>query len=272
MRKNLKEILKNMKRSKKMLLGTIAAMGALAVGTGAVSTFAWYTVNAATVDKNVSVTGEMVAANNTYTSGTITFSLEAAVTNASALILTDDYGQTYYKSGSTTYLDVSKVGAFAAGTQYGTLTLTLKASVAADKSVAESLNGLIDGYVDCNFTVMGTQNTAFKCIEYNNLSTPTNAPTQSDVKSAVTDGYTEKTATSVGSSRWVDERTATWADAGHASNKRYTVTASSAPGNEVTLGTWKWFIGLDGSVMTAKQTLTITPTLVGDGVKINFGA
>lgn len=49
-----------MKKSKKLMLGTIAAMGALAIGAGAVSTFAWYSAtNNATVSAKTFTEGSI---------------------------------------------------------------------------------------------------------------------------------------------------------------------------------------------------------------------
>ena len=257
-----------MKKSTKILVPALAVL-ALGMAASVTGTVAWYSVGAASTTKNVAVTGALNSATNEYSAGSITFKLAATVTNGTEVILTDDYGMTYYTSGSTNYLDVTKIGSFSQGSQYALLTLSLTAEVASGHSVSEALNGLVGGTLTSNFTVSGTQNSGFKCTAVAVNSDPT-APTQAASANSETSGYTEKVYTSSGSSKWVDERTATWANVAH-SDQVYTVVASSVTGNVATLATYKYFVGLDGTVITDSTELTITPTLTGAN-GINFGA
>ena len=68
-----------MKKNKKLFLASIAAMGAVAIGTGAVSTFAWYT---ATTSVKISASGDALGL--TTTQSTVSFSsLDVTITIAS---------------------------------------------------------------------------------------------------------------------------------------------------------------------------------------------
>ena len=91
-----------MKKSKKLMLGTIAAMGALAIGAGAVSTFAWYessmaaTANKGSLDQTITAIKGEADGENVYINVTITTTTAPELSRASD-------GKTYYKVGDNLY-------------------------------------------------------------------------------------------------------------------------------------------------------------------------
>ena len=86
-----------MRKNKKLLLASVAAMGALALGVGATSTFAWYTVNAS-VSRNVSGNlGEIVTSCDLNLSGQ-QIDITLAREDSGNMALTHATGDTSYES------------------------------------------------------------------------------------------------------------------------------------------------------------------------------
>ena len=102
-----------MKRNKKLMLTAISAMGLVALGTGAVSTFAWYAAtNNATVDVLVGNSGTMTMANTTISANNYDV-------NFSFGDLTDTTPElAHLGSGDSDYINGESGAKYTAGTLY----------------------------------------------------------------------------------------------------------------------------------------------------------
>ena len=91
-------------------------------------------------------------ASNEYTSSeVVTFTVTASVADAS-LILTDDWGLTYYYAGSTKILDTGKISGLTENTQYAIVTIPVTASVGEGKLIANALNTLVGKKFNVSFS------------------------------------------------------------------------------------------------------------------------
>ena len=136
-----------MKKSKKLMLGTIAAMGALAIGAGAVSTFAWFQVTDASVTYTPDTSDAVQTIANPYSVGSFEVTLSFG-TISNSITPTDGSGNVYYylADGTTKVQDtsVSASAKSATFTVTGTLTYTQDSSTtlsdAQIKAAWESLD------------------------------------------------------------------------------------------------------------------------------------
>ena len=141
-----------MRRNKKVLLGSIAALAVLAIGTGAVSTFAWYesTVSAqAAAGTSTTVLGTSkvdLASQNV----TIDFTMTSSVSPE----LTDNDGKTYYVVGGAPY-DASKKTEKANEQGVGTFAVTVEMST-HDKAVWVAAHSEDANDTDVDFTLTAT--------------------------------------------------------------------------------------------------------------------
>ena len=88
-----------MKKSKKLMLGTIAAMGALAVGAGAVSTFAWFKTTDNAVQAITNKTGQLTVDDNSDSLGDVYVKVTWGAVDDD-VNYTDKDGNSYYYAGT----------------------------------------------------------------------------------------------------------------------------------------------------------------------------
>ncbi len=215
-------------------------------------------------------------ASNEYTSSeVVTFTVTASVADAS-LILTDDWGLTYYYAGSTKILDTGKISGLTENTQYAIVTIPVTASVGEGKLIANALNTLVGK----KFNVSFSDDVAYTKYQ-------TTLPTQTEVTTTDKSGdpaYTLIAAanTKDGTARYAklaagDKKFA----GGYEENttETHTIVASSASGNSETIYTATYYVGLSGADDNGAQTslatneITITPALSeisGDSNSIDF--
>ena len=214
-------------------------------------------------------------AENDYSAGDITFTVSTSIAEASpAMVLTDDYGMTYYKSGSDTILDTDLLDdgdsthEFAAGVQYVTMTIAVEASTTGN--ISDALNGVAGLTFSIAYEATSTGDAA-DSLKYHNSAE--GAPAQGAWASSSTDGYTQETKTKSGSSVWINKAVAQkkWS-AGTAPSASTTVTLESSyafdSNHTKTVYTATYYLGLAGSNSDQSGIAEDTITL---GVELEDG-
>ena len=229
----------------------------------------------ATASKSAVEDSVHVASNEYTSSEAVTFTVTASVADAN-LILTDDWGLTYYYAGSTKILDTGKISGLTENTQYAAVTISVTASVGEGKLIANALNTLVGKKFNVSFSD-----------DVNYTKYQETPPTQTEVTSADKSGdanYTLIAAanTKDGTARYAKLANGDKTFAGgyvESTDETHTIVASSAAGNSETIYTAVYYLGLAGADDNGAQTslatneITITPVLseiAGDSESIDF--
>jgi len=224
-----------MRKNKKLLLAAIASMGVLAMGVGATSSFAWFTVSDAGTSVGTIEESVTIVDNETAIGGVKFTAVKGTPVIPTALELSDDDGETYLNVGGS---PVAKPGVTFSNT-YLTIPVSVKVEdVSGGASFADKIASLEGDSVVIDVTgAFTTNSTKSSCIKYKYSA----APAQEN------DGWKNESVTGI---------------------KGYTILGTESDPTTI-IAQFNLYVGIDGNNANATEalaedtlTITITPRYV----------
>ncbi len=152
-----------MRKNKKLLLASVAALGALAIGVGATSTFAWFQAsNTANINKGTDPTGTVKASTAGLTMGafTVTPVIDPAVSESS-VVLSDKDGKVYTGVTGGKDFDVSGVTGNEIGKTYVDVAVKVKIDYTGNVASASEALAVWQASSNNTFTITISDETPY---------------------------------------------------------------------------------------------------------------